>query len=90
MTGKDVESLERNLDKLGYDGFTVDDEFTWDTAQAVMEWQDDRGLPETGVVELGRVVFAPPARCAWRACRPRRAGRRSRGSRCSRTRAPRR
>lgn len=59
MTGKDVESLERNLDKLGYDGFTVDDEFTWDTAQAVMEWQDDRGLPETGVVELGRVVFAP-------------------------------
>ncbi|MEU8359390.1 peptidoglycan-binding protein [Nonomuraea sp. NPDC048882] len=59
MEGKDVENLERNLDKLGYDGFTVDDEFTWDTAQAVMEWQEDRGLEETGVVELGRVVFAP-------------------------------
>ncbi|MFG1700487.1 peptidoglycan-binding protein [Nonomuraea sp. NPDC049309] len=59
MTGKDVENLERNLSELGYDGFTVDDEYTWDTAQAVMEWQDDRGLPETGVVELGRVVFAP-------------------------------
>ncbi|MEV4089107.1 peptidoglycan-binding protein, partial [Nonomuraea fuscirosea] len=59
MEGKDVENLERNLDKLGYDGFTVDDEFTWDTAQAVMEWQEDRGLAETGVVELGRVVFAP-------------------------------
>ncbi|MFC4122597.1 efflux RND transporter periplasmic adaptor subunit [Nonomuraea zeae] len=57
--GKDVESLERNLRKLGYDGFTVDDEFTWDTAQAVKEWQEDRGLDETGVVELGRVVFAP-------------------------------
>ncbi|SEG93182.1 Multidrug efflux pump subunit AcrA (membrane-fusion protein) [Nonomuraea solani] len=59
MEGKDVENLERNLSKLGYDGFTVDDEYTWDTAQAVMEWQDDRGLDETGVVELGRVVFAP-------------------------------
>ncbi|MGP4093567.1 efflux RND transporter periplasmic adaptor subunit [Nonomuraea sp. KM90] len=59
LEGKDVENLERNLSKLGYDGFTVDDEFTWDTAEAVMEWQDDRGLDETGVVELGRVVFAP-------------------------------
>ncbi|MBF8192888.1 peptidoglycan-binding protein [Nonomuraea sp. K274] len=57
--GTDVENLERNLSKLGYDGFTVDDEYTWDTAEAVMEWQDDRGLDETGVVELGRVVFAP-------------------------------
>ncbi|MEV4169920.1 peptidoglycan-binding protein [Nonomuraea sp. NPDC049709] len=59
LEGKDVENLERNLSKLGYDGFTVDDAFTWDTAEAVMEWQDDRGLDETGVVELGRVVFAP-------------------------------
>jgi membrane fusion protein, multidrug efflux system len=57
--GKDVENLERNLSKLGYDGFTVDDEYTYDTAEAVEEWQDDRGLDETGVVELGRVVFAP-------------------------------
>ncbi|MEV0378724.1 peptidoglycan-binding protein [Nonomuraea sp. NPDC050643] len=59
VEGKDVENLERNLRKLGYDGFTVDDEFTYDTAEAVMEWQEDRGLDETGVVELGRVVFAP-------------------------------
>ncbi|WP_245642387.1 efflux RND transporter periplasmic adaptor subunit [Nonomuraea candida] len=57
--GKDVENLERNLSKLGYDGFTVDDEYTYDTYQAVLEWQEDRGLDETGVVELGRVVFAP-------------------------------
>lgn len=57
--GPDVESLERNLGKLGYDGFTVDDEYTWDTAEAVMRWQEDRGLDQTGVVELGRVVFAP-------------------------------
>ncbi|PZG05405.1 efflux RND transporter periplasmic adaptor subunit [Nonomuraea aridisoli] len=59
VEGRDVENLERNLSKLGYDGFTVDDEYTWDTAEAVMEWQEDRGLDETGVVELGRVVFAP-------------------------------
>ncbi|MFI7706394.1 efflux RND transporter periplasmic adaptor subunit [Nonomuraea sp. NPDC049480] len=59
VEGKDVENLERNLRKLGYDGFTVDDEYTYDTYEAVMEWQDDRGLDETGVVELGRVVFAP-------------------------------
>lgn len=56
--GRDVRALERNLRKLGYTGFTVDDEYTWATAEAVKEWQDDRGLPETGVVELGRVVFA--------------------------------
>ncbi|MEW9551336.1 peptidoglycan-binding protein [Nonomuraea sp. NPDC050783] len=59
MEGDDVESLERNLRALGYDGFTVDDEYTYDTAEAVREWQEDRGLEETGVVELGRVVFAP-------------------------------
>ncbi|RJL31255.1 efflux RND transporter periplasmic adaptor subunit [Bailinhaonella thermotolerans] len=57
--GKDVRQLEENLRALGYDGFTVDDEYTWETAEAVEEWQDDRGLTETGVVELGRVVFAP-------------------------------
>lgn len=56
--GRDVRDLERNLSKLGYTGFTVDDEYTWATAEAVMAWQDDRGLAETGVVELGRVVFA--------------------------------
>lgn len=59
--GRDVEQLEENLGKLGYDGFTVDEEFTSGTAAAVREWQDDRGLDETGVVELGRVVFAPGA-----------------------------
>nr|SBP00259.1 Putative peptidoglycan binding domain 1 [Nonomuraea gerenzanensis] len=58
VEGRDVENLERNLDKLGYDGFTVDEEFTYDTYEAVLEWQEDRGLEETGVVKLGQVVFA--------------------------------
>lgn len=57
--GPDVRQLEENLAALGYTGFTVDEEFTASTAEAVERWQADLGLEETGVVELGRVVFAP-------------------------------
>nr|WP_198536008.1 peptidoglycan-binding protein [Pseudofrankia saprophytica] len=59
--GQDVRQLEENLAALGYSGFTVDDSYTGDTASAVARWQRDVGLPETGRVELGRVVFAPDA-----------------------------
>jgi multidrug efflux system membrane fusion protein len=59
--GPDVLQLEQNLKALGYKGFTVDDSYTSATADAVEEWQEDRGLDETGVVELGQVVFAPAA-----------------------------
>ncbi|GAA1606733.1 peptidoglycan-binding protein [Kribbella sancticallisti] len=59
--GPDVLQLEQNLKALGYTGLTVDDEYTSATAEAVEEWQEDRGLEETGVVELGQVVFAPAA-----------------------------
>ncbi|XRQ04384.1 peptidoglycan-binding protein [Actinomadura welshii] len=59
--GSDVKRFEANLAKLGYDGFTVDAEYTAATAEAVRQWQDDIGAPETGVVELGRVVFASGA-----------------------------
>ncbi|GLW11527.1 peptidoglycan-binding protein [Microtetraspora sp. NBRC 13810] len=58
IEGPDVKRLERNLSELGYTDFTVDDAYTSATAAAVMRWQEDRGLEETGVVELGRVVFA--------------------------------
>ncbi|MGV9778074.1 efflux RND transporter periplasmic adaptor subunit [Streptosporangium sp. NPDC003464] len=61
VEGPDVKQLERNLKALGYRGFTVDEEYTYATAEAVMRWQEDRGLEETGTVELGRVVFAPHA-----------------------------
>ncbi|MGW6281078.1 efflux RND transporter periplasmic adaptor subunit [Kribbella sp. NPDC055071] len=57
--GTDVRQLEQNLSAMGYDGFTVDDEYTDATAEAVEEWQEDLGLDETGVVELGSVLFAP-------------------------------
>ncbi|MFJ6569353.1 peptidoglycan-binding protein [Streptomyces sp. NPDC091292] len=55
--GPDVKQLEANLAALGYTGFTVDEEYSDLTAQAVEQWQEDRGLTETGKVELGRVVF---------------------------------
>jgi multidrug efflux system membrane fusion protein len=57
--GADVKQFEQNLADLGYDGFTVDEEYTDATADAVEEWQEDLGLEETGAVDLGRVVYAP-------------------------------
>lgn len=57
--GPDVLQLEQNLRALGYTGFTVDDEYTANTADAVEQWQEDHGLDETGIVELGQVLFAP-------------------------------
>jgi multidrug efflux system membrane fusion protein len=59
LEGRDVRQFERNLAKLGYDGFTVDDEYTWATAAAVKQWQDDLGRPETGVVDPAAIVVAP-------------------------------
>jgi hypothetical protein len=60
--GGDVEMLERNLDKLGYTGFTVDETYSSDTADAVSDWQEDMGREETGVVEAGDAVTAEGAR----------------------------
>ncbi|MEV4758864.1 peptidoglycan-binding protein [Micromonospora sp. NPDC049559] len=56
--GADVEQFERNLKALGYSGFTVDDDYSESTAEAVREWQEDLGLPETGRVEPSRIVYA--------------------------------
>ncbi len=59
--GPDVRELESNLAALGYDTLTVDDTFTAATTAAIKAWQDDRGLPKTGVVDAGQVVFQPGA-----------------------------
>ncbi|MFI5914494.1 peptidoglycan-binding protein [Dactylosporangium sp. NPDC051541] len=59
VTGPDVRQLEENLTALGYTGFTVDTTYSAGTATAVRRWQRDQGLPATGAVELGRVLFAP-------------------------------
>jgi peptidoglycan hydrolase-like protein with peptidoglycan-binding domain len=63
--GPDLTELNQNLIDLGYDpyGAIADDEdFSEATAAAVRRWQHAEGLPETGEVELGRIVFAPGAR----------------------------
>ena len=63
--GPDVTELNENLIDLGFDPYgAISDEesFGEATAAAVKRWQKAEGLPETGEVELGRVVFAPGAR----------------------------
>ncbi len=68
--GLDVKLLEQNLSVLGYGGFTVDDEYTGATADAVRQWQKDLGLDQTGAVRPDQVVVAAgPIRVAERRLR---------------------
>jgi peptidoglycan hydrolase-like protein with peptidoglycan-binding domain len=63
--GADVRALEANLATLGYDAggaMRVDGHFDFATRAIVERWQRAEGLPVTGKVELGRVVFLPGAR----------------------------
>ncbi len=63
--GPDVAELNENLIDLGYDPYGAIGDleaFGEATAAAVKRWQEAEGLKHTGVVELGRVVFAPSAR----------------------------
>jgi peptidoglycan hydrolase-like protein with peptidoglycan-binding domain len=63
--GPDVTQLNQNLIDLGFDPYgaiTDDESFSAATAVAVKRWQKADGLSQSGVVELGRVVFAPGAR----------------------------
>jgi peptidoglycan hydrolase-like protein with peptidoglycan-binding domain len=58
--GPDVRELERNLSALGHgSGLTVDRHFSLATYHAVRRWQHAAGLPVTGTVPLGQVVFLP-------------------------------
>ncbi|MFF2200929.1 peptidoglycan-binding protein [Streptomyces sp. NPDC058145] len=59
LHGMDVKQFESNLSALGYSGFTVDESYTELTANAVKRWQKDLGLPQTGRVGAGDVVYAP-------------------------------
>ncbi|XIE78872.1 peptidoglycan-binding protein [Streptomyces sp. SBR177] len=61
LRGMDVMQFETNLATLGYTGFTVDGTFTAGTARAVKRWQKALGLPETGTVAVGDVVYASGA-----------------------------
>ncbi|WP_187281550.1 peptidoglycan-binding protein [Nonomuraea sp. C10] len=58
--GPDVRQLETALKALGHgEDVTVDDRFSWATTRAVRAWQKRAGLPRTGVVDAGQVVFQP-------------------------------
>ena len=62
LPGPDVAQLDRNLIALGFGKYlTVSDYYTAATAWAVQRWQQAAGLPVTGTVPLGQVVFAPEA-----------------------------
>lgn len=59
-TGTDVKQLEKNLVALGYGtGLDVDEEFTYGTTNAVMHWQEDHGLEETGRIGPDQIAFSP-------------------------------
>src|SRR6476619_7426281 len=55
--GDDVRQLERNLRALGYDPGDVDRDWTWETTDAVEQFQRDRDLDDTGTLSRGSVVF---------------------------------
>jgi peptidoglycan hydrolase-like protein with peptidoglycan-binding domain len=58
-SGRDVRQFEANLAKLGYGGFTPDDEYTSSTAEAVRDWQEDIDAQVTGIVSPANAVFIP-------------------------------
>ena len=63
--GKDVRQLNRNLHELGYDADAGENEFTWETEDALEELQNDRGSSETGALGVDDAVFLPrPVRIA--------------------------
>jgi hypothetical protein len=60
--GIDVQELNRNLVKLGFDpGHAITINNTWQTAttDAVDRWQSALGQTQTGSVALGQIVFLP-------------------------------
>jgi peptidoglycan hydrolase-like protein with peptidoglycan-binding domain len=60
--GPDVTQLETNLRDLGFFDQEPNERFDWVTREAVRDWQESLGMPRTGQVELGRIVFEPAAR----------------------------
>jgi Putative peptidoglycan binding domain len=65
VTGPDVRELNADLVAMGYaskaDLNPRSDEFSWATTAAVERLQAHLGLPETGSLDLGQVVFLPSA-----------------------------
>jgi peptidoglycan hydrolase-like protein with peptidoglycan-binding domain len=61
--GTDNYELQANLIALGFapSVLRADNTFDWFTAQAVRSWQTSLGLPQTGVVRPGDVIYMPGA-----------------------------
>ena len=60
--GPDIQQLEANLIALGYGkASTLGPNTYWSmaTADAVKRWQKALGVPQTGAIDLGRMVFEP-------------------------------
>jgi peptidoglycan hydrolase-like protein with peptidoglycan-binding domain len=57
--GRDVAELNANLRAFGYGGGLAGDSFTATTRAAIVALQAAHGLPQTGVLVLGSVVFKP-------------------------------
>ena len=59
--GNDVRQLNRNLHELRYDSDADiapdDNDFTWQTQQALKKLQHDKGLEETGTLDIDDAVF---------------------------------
>src|SRR3954451_8941224 len=55
--GDDVRQLERNLRALGYDPGDVDRDWTWETTDAVEDFQRDRDVDVDGTLSRAEVVF---------------------------------
>ena len=65
MVGADVRQLQENLVELGYAEIVIDGIYAQSTTAAVLAWQADLGLVQTGMVEPVQVVFTPgPVRIA--------------------------
>ena len=64
VSGTDVQQLEQDLIAMGFANSTnlvTDGKFTGADAAAVKRWQAALGVPQTGTVQLGDVVFRPGA-----------------------------
>ncbi len=59
--GPDLKELNSDLHALGYGSTSGSDSFSSSTEEAIKRFQGALGLPETGSLPLGSVVFSPGA-----------------------------
>lgn len=57
--GRDVQQLQQNLAELGYFTREPDQRFDGNTEAAIGAWEKALGLPWTGTLNQGQVVFGP-------------------------------